>query len=87
VACQASLPGGFSRQEYWSVLPYPSRALYFLLPEPPTPLSTRFFQNPYDPSSCTTSTPGLHKGKPKSSRAASGVNLMVYSGWMTHMQR
>ena len=24
VACQASLPMGFSRQEYWSELPFPS---------------------------------------------------------------
>jgi len=31
-------------------------------------------QNPCDPSSCTTSTPGPHRGKPKSSRAASGAN-------------
>ena len=29
--------------QYW--LPYPSRALYFLLPEPPTPLSTWCCQN------------------------------------------
>ena len=39
LACQSSLLGvgrGFSRQKYWSVLanrfPYPSKALYFLLP-------------------------------------------------------
>ena len=49
-------------------LPYPSRALYFLLPWPPTPMSTWSFQNPCNPSSCTTATPGLHR-KPKSSRA------------------
>ena len=30
--------------QYW--LPYPSRALYFLLPELPTPLSTWCCQNP-----------------------------------------
>ena len=58
--------------QYW--LPYPSRALYFLLPYPPTPLSTWCCQNPCNPSSCTTSTPGPHRGKPKSSRAASGAN-------------
>ena len=58
--------------QYW--LPYPSRALYFLLPWPPTPLSTWCCQNPCNPSSCTTSTPGPHRGKPKSSRAASGAN-------------
>ena len=31
-------------------------------------------QNPRNPSSCTTSTPGPHRGKPKSSRAASRAN-------------
>ena len=35
---------------------------------------TWYCQNPYDPSSCTTSAPGPHRGKPKSSRAASGAN-------------
>ena len=58
--------------QYW--LPYLSRALYFLLPWLPTPLSTWCYQNLCDPSSCTTSTPGPHKSKPKSSRAASGAN-------------
>ena len=80
VACQASLSGRGILQarilehigRYW--LPYPSRALYFLLPWLPTPLSTWCCQNPCDPSSCTTSTPGPHRGKPKSSRAASGAN-------------
>ena len=57
---------------FW--LPYPFRALYFLLPQPPTPLSTWCCQNPCDPSSYTTSTPGPHRGKPNSSRAASGAN-------------
>ena len=58
--------------QYW--LPYYTRALYFLLPWPPTPLSTWCCQNPCDPSSCTTSTSGPSRGKPKSSRAASGAN-------------
>ena len=58
--------------QYW--LSYPSRALYYLLSQPPTPLSTWCCQNPCDPSSCTTSTPGPHRGKLKSSRAASGAN-------------
>ena len=57
--------------QYW--LPYTSRALYFLLPWLPTPLSTWCFQKPCNPSSCTTSTCDPHKGKPKSSRAASGA--------------
>ena len=38
------------------------------------PLSTWCCQNPCNPSSCTTSTPGPHRGKPKPSRAASGAN-------------
>ena len=45
-------------------LPYLFRALYFLLPWPPTPLSTWCCQNPCDPSSCTTSTPGPHRANP-----------------------
>ena len=52
--------------QYW--FPCPSRALYFLLPSPPTSM------NPCNPSSCTTSIPGPHRGRPKSSRAASGAN-------------
>ena len=55
-------------------LPYPSRALYILLPELPTPLSTWSFKNPCNPSSCTTSIPGPHRGKPKSFRAGSAAN-------------
>ena len=47
--------------QYW--LPCPSRALYFLLPSLPTPLSTWCCQNPCDPSSCTTSTPGPQRGQ------------------------
>ena len=58
--------------QYW--LPCPSRALYFLLPSLPTPLSTWCCQNPCDPSSRTTSTPDPHRGRPKFSRAASGAN-------------
>ena len=69
--------------QYW--LPYPSRALYFLLPSQPTPLSTWCCQNPCGPSSWTTSALDPHKGKPKSSRAASEANPSEQ--WMTHMQR
>ena len=58
--------------QYW--LPYPSRALYFMLPWLPTPLSPRCCQSPCNPSSCTTSTPGPHWARLKSSRAASGAN-------------
>ena len=80
MACQASLSGRRVLQarileptgQYW--LPYPSRTLYFLLSQPPTPLSTWCCQNPCNPSSCSTSTPGPHREKPKSSRAASETN-------------
>ena len=55
-------------------LSYPSRAQYFLPPQPPTPLRTWCGQKPCDQSSCTTSTPGPRRGKPKPSRAASGAD-------------
>ena len=48
--------------KYW--LPYPSRALYFLLPSPLTPLSTWCCQSPCDPNSCTTSTLALTGANP-----------------------
>ena len=67
--------------QYW--FPCPSRALYFLLPYLPTPLNTWCCQNPCDPSSCTTSTLGPHRGKIKSSRAASRSKPQ----WTTHMQK
>ena len=70
--------GGFSRQEHWSILA--NTGCHTLLehyisfcPSHP-PLSTWCCQNPCNPSSRTTSTPGPHRGKPKSSRAASGSN-------------
>ena len=47
-----------------SWLPSPSRTLYFLLPEPPTPLSAWCCLSPCDPSSCPTSTPGLTGANP-----------------------
>ena len=58
--------------QYW--LPYPSRALDFLLPQPPTPLSTWCCQNLCYSSSCTTSAPGPQRGKPKLFSVASGAN-------------
>ena len=71
--CQRRRCPGKNTGAYWPILvAIPSRALYFLLPYPPTPLSTWCCQNPCNPSSCTTSTP--HRGKPKSSRAASRAN-------------
>ena len=70
---------GFSRQESWSILA--NTGCHPLLKHCISccrscqlPLSTWCCQNPCDPSSCTTSTPGPHRGKPKSSRAASGAN-------------
>ena len=63
-------------------LPYPSRALYFLLPQPHT-LLTRCCPNTCDPNCYTTFTPSSHRGKPKPSRAASGGK----PPWTSHMQR
>ena len=45
-------------------LPHPSRALYFLPPYLPTPLSTWCCQNCCDPSSCTASHPALTGANP-----------------------
>ena len=83
VACQASLSGRAVLHakilehtgQYW--LPYPSRVLQFLMPQLPTPLSTWCYQYPCDSSNCTPSTTGPHRGKPKSSRAASGANPSI----------
>ena len=63
-------------QELW---PYQSLFLSLLKlairrPLWPILLSTWCCQNPCRPSSYTTSTPGSHRGKPRSSRAASGAN-------------
>ena len=76
------LPGfsvrGCSRQEHWSVLA--NAGCHTLLercvcccPSRQIP-RTWCCQSPCNPSSCTTSTPGPHRGKPKSSRADSGAN-------------
>jgi len=68
--------------QHW--LPYPSRASYFLLPQPPTlptPTSSWCCQKSCNPSSCIASTPHPHRGKSKPYRAASGVK----SQWMIHM--
>ena len=79
--------GGFSRQEYWSILA--NTSCHTLLehyisccPSCQPPLSTWCCQNPCNPTSCTTSTPGPHRGKPKPSRAASGAKPQ----WTIHMQ-
>ena len=71
--------GGFFRQEYWVVLA--NICCHTLLehyisccPSCQPPLSTWCCQNPCDPSSCTTSPSGLHRGKPKSSKADTGAN-------------
>ena len=89
VACHASLSGMGVLQarilecigQYW--LLHPSRALYFLLHQSPTPLSIWWCcKKPCDPSSCTTSTPGPHWVRPKSQDS-----LRSKPQWMTHMQR
>ena len=68
----------FSRQ-YWSILANTGCHTHLehyisCCPSCQPPLSTWCCQNPCNPSSCTTSTPGPHRGKPKPSRAASGAN-------------
>ena len=61
--------GGFSRQEHWSVLANAGchTPLEHCIPAAlaANPLSTRCCQNPCDPSSCTASTPGPHRGRMK----------------------
>ena len=70
--------GGFSRQEYWSV--WANTGCHTLLEHCISCCRSHHIpsswccQNPCNPSSCTTSIPGLHRGKPKFSRAASGAN-------------
>ena len=82
-ACQASLPRRFSRQEYWSVLGntgcHTLLECYISCCPSRQPLSTWCCQSPCDPSSCTASKPGPHRGRPKSSRAASGPNPSEWS--------
>ena len=65
--------GRFSRQEYWSVLANTGRQKGILLEHCISCCPSQQL-HPCNPSSCTYSTPGPHKGKPKSSRAASGAN-------------
>ena len=73
-------PGGrFSRQEYWSVLANTGRQKGILLEHCISCCPSQQL-HPCNPSSCTYSTAGPHRGKPKSSRAASGANP---SGWPT----
>ena len=62
--CQGSSPGKILERIGQDWLPYPSRALYFLLPYLPTPLSSWCCQNPCDPSSCTTSALALTGANP-----------------------
>ena len=52
----------------------PSQSTVFPAALAASPLSTWCCQNPCDPSSCTSSTPGPHRGKPKPSGAASGAS-------------
>ena len=61
--------GGFSRQEYWSILA--NTGCHTVLEHfiscfcsRQTPLSTWCCQKPCDPSSCTTSVPGLTGANP-----------------------
>ena len=81
VASQASLSGdspGKNTRAYWPILvtiPFKSTVLPAALAanSPEYCQLPWCYQNPWDPGSCTTSTPGPHRGKPKSSRAPSGA--------------
>ena len=59
--------------QYW--LPYPSRALLFPAALAANSAEYLVLPEPLRPKQRTTSTPGPHRDKPKSSRAASGANL------------
>ena len=66
--CQGRGSPGKNTGAYWPYwLPYPSGALYFLLPQPPIPLSTWCCHGPHKPSSCATFTLNTSWG-----RAATG---------------
>ena len=72
-----SEPPGKPRQEYWRLANAGCHTLlehYISCCPSHQFLSTWCCQNPHDPSSCTTSTPGPHRDKAKSSRAALGAN-------------
>ena len=61
--------GGFSKQEYWRPLANTSchtlqEHYISCCPSCQFPLSTLCCQNPCNPSSCTTSTPGPHVANP-----------------------
>ena len=89
-SCRLCLPGFSVREvlqarilertgQYW--FPYPSKPLFPaalaanpLPPQPPHRPGVPGAARTPVRSSCTTSTPGPHGGKPKSSRAASGEN-------------
>ena len=67
---------------YWPILvAIPFQSTLFPTTLTPIPLSTWCCQNPCESNSCTTSTPGPHRGKPSPSRAASGTKPQ----WKTHM--
>ena len=73
--CQRGDSPGKHTGAYWPILvATPFESTIFPAALASNPLSTWCCQNPWDPSSCTTSTPGPHRGKPKSSRADSGAN-------------
>ena len=86
--CRGGLPGisvreGFSRREYCSLLAntgYHTKSSIFPAALAANPPEYLVLPDPCDPSSCTASTPEPHRGKPKSSREASGANP---SGWHT----
>ena len=65
--------------QYW--LPYPSRALYFLLPQLPTPLSTWCCQNALQPKQLHH----LHTWPSQGQTQVLRGSLRSKSQWTTHM--
>ena len=80
VACQASLSEGFSRQEYWSGLPYPSIFLAALASNSPEYL---VLQEPLQPKQLYH----LHTWPSLGQTQVFQGSLRSKSQWMTHMQR
>ena len=72
--CQGGSPGK-NTGAYWpKLVVMPSQSTVFPAALAASSLSTWCCQNPWDPSSGTTSSPGPHRGRPKPSGAASGAS-------------
>ena len=72
--CQGGSPGKNTGACWPILVTIPFQGTIFPAALATNSLNTWCCQNPRNPSSCTSSTPGPHRGKPKSSRVASGAN-------------